>query len=140
MKWLTLYLFHNYPNLNVREVRCKYWWAWANKMIQKMRYFFFFSLLSILLTGTGCNNSKSKNQFSSTYPEAEIGWKLGVGTYTFNRLPFFRLYFYGTYSKSSWSCGYGIKERGFIKMLSIFPVTFIRRQIWLLEFYSWILP
>ncbi len=55
-----------------------------------MKHLFFFSLLSILLAGIGCNSGESKDLSSSTYPETAFGWKLGAGTYTFNHFTFFQ--------------------------------------------------
>lgn len=55
-----------------------------------MKHSFLFSLLIVLVAGSGCNSSKSKEQSSVALPEAALGWKLGAGTYTFNRFTFFQ--------------------------------------------------
>ena len=39
---------------------------------------------------TGCNNGKRNNLVSIDNPETKLGWKLGAGTYTFNRFTFFQ--------------------------------------------------
>ena len=51
-----------------------------------MKSLFLFSAI-ILLTVAGCNNSNS-NKSSIDEPETKLGWKLGAGTYTFNRFTF----------------------------------------------------
>ncbi len=49
-----------------------------------MRNFFLMLILGILLATASCNN---KNK--ALIPETALGWKLGAGTYTFNRFTFF---------------------------------------------------
>lgn len=51
-----------------------------------MKSLFLFSAI-ILLTVAGCNNSNS-NKSLIDEPETKLGWKLGAGTYTFNRFTF----------------------------------------------------
>ncbi|MEO5889508.1 MAG: sugar phosphate isomerase/epimerase [Ferruginibacter sp.] len=49
------------------------------------------SLLFLALTFvtlTGCNNGQNNNLSSIDNPETKLGWKLGAGTYTFNRFTF----------------------------------------------------
>lgn len=45
-------------------------------------------LALILLTLSGCNNGKNDKHYSIDNPETKLGWKLGSGTYTFNRFTF----------------------------------------------------
>ena len=48
----------------------------------------FLFLTIIFLTLTGCNNGKRNDEVSIDNPETKLGWKLGAGTYTFNRFTF----------------------------------------------------
>src|ERR1700712_2925693 len=48
----------------------------------------FLFLPLIILSLTGCNNGKNESHSSKDYPETKLGWKLGAGTYTFNRFTF----------------------------------------------------
>jgi sugar phosphate isomerase/epimerase len=52
-----------------------------------MKKHFWFLTLS-LLAFAGCNNVRKDNVASTDYPETKLGWKLGAGTYTFNRFTF----------------------------------------------------
>ena len=49
---------------------------------------FLYTILGILVIGISCS-SKNQNQATLTYPETELGWKLGAQAYTFNRFTFF---------------------------------------------------
>lgn len=48
--------------------------------------FLFFAFCSFTLLA--CNNGKQEKESSTSYPETKLGWKLGAGTYTFNRFTF----------------------------------------------------
>jgi sugar phosphate isomerase/epimerase len=48
----------------------------------------FLFLAFLVVTLTSCNNGKSDNRVSVDNPETKLGWKLGAGTYTFNRFTF----------------------------------------------------
>ncbi len=50
------------------------------------KIFFCVELLALLIAG--CNSGSSTNQSSPDFPETKLGWKLGAGTYTFNRFTF----------------------------------------------------
>ena len=53
-----------------------------------MRNIFLFCAL-ILITLVSCNTNGNDNKESSVdTPETKLGWKLGAGTYTFNRFTF----------------------------------------------------
>ncbi len=48
----------------------------------------FFPLVLLVLLVTGCDSGNPANHISSINPETKLGWKLGAGTYTFNRFTF----------------------------------------------------